>query len=119
MTFLKDASMFGDLCVGIGSDYSIEKYKGEKPVCPEAERLFMLQSVRYVSECWINSGEGPEDFIVDLEKRCVDILVVNEDQHTEKKETMCQELGIRYIILDRYTLPGLPVRSTTEYRKCK
>jgi cytidyltransferase-like protein len=43
VTFLKRAAEYGDLYVGMGSDYSIEKYKGKAPVCKEAERLFMVK----------------------------------------------------------------------------
>lgn len=117
ITFLKEASRFGNLFVGIGSDYSIEKYKGQKPVCSEEERLFMLRSIKYVTEAWVNTGEGPVDFKEDLQYTVPHIMVVNEDQHSKEKENICEDLGIKYVVLKRTTEPGLPVRSTTEYRK--
>lgn len=116
ITFLKEASKYGDLFVGIGSDYSVEKYKGRKPVCCEEERLFMVRAVRYVTEAWINTGEGPMDFVDDLNVTLPDILVVNEDQHSQEKQLICEELGIEYIILQRTQEPGLPPRSTTDLR---
>lgn len=116
ITFLKEASKYGELFVGIGSDYSVEKYKGRKPVCGEDERLFMVKSVRYVTDAWINTGEGPMDFVDDLNYTVPDILVVNEDQHSEEKKLLCEELGIEYIILQRTQEPGLPARSTTKLR---
>lgn len=117
VTFLKEAAKYGDLFVGIGSDYSIEKYKGKPPVCNEEERLFMVKAIRWVTEAWINTGEGPVDFMEDIEHTYPDILVVNEDQHTEEKAVLCEELGIEYIILQRTQEPGLPVRSTTDMRR--
>lgn len=117
ITFLKEAARYGSLLVGIGSDYSIEKYKGKKPVCGEDERLFMLKSLKYVTEAWVNTGEGPLDFSEDIKYILPDIMIVNEDQHSESKEDLCEDLGIKYIVLLRKTEPGLPVRSTTEYRK--
>ncbi len=117
VTFLKRAAEYGDLYVGIGSDYSIEKYKGKPPVCPVEERLFMLRELRCVKEAFINSGEGPYDFMNDLFDLKPDILIVNQDQDMTKKRDFCRINGIKYIVLDRTQEPGLPARSTTELRK--
>lgn len=117
ITFLKNASMFGELFVGIGSDYSIEKYKGQKPVCNEKERLFMLQSIKYVTDCFINSGEGSLDFIEDIKKLNPDIHICNEEQASKERELICKDLGIEYVVLKRDTIEGLPIRSTTNMRK--
>jgi cytidyltransferase-like protein len=116
ITFLKEAAKYGELFVGLGSDYSIEKYKGKKPVCNEEERLIMVRAIRYVSEAWINSGEGQFDYAEDLEHTIPDILIVNEEQASEEKELLCQELGIAYYVLQRTQEPGLPQRSTTKLR---
>ena len=116
VTFLKIAARYGEVFVGIGSDYSIEKYKGKKPVCEEDERLFMVKSIRYVTEAWINSGEGPLDFEADLEHTAPDIFIWNEEQDDWHKQMICDRLGIEYIILQRTQEPGLPERSTTKYR---
>lgn len=120
VTFLKRASEYGTLFVGIGSDYSIKKYKGHSPICKEAERLFMLNAIRYVEEATVNSGEGPFDFEEELIHFGIDCLIVNDDQHSEEKELFCQELGIQYLILPRTQESGLPARSTTQLRtECK
>lgn len=117
ITFMKRASEYGDLYVGIGSDFSIEKYKGKKPVCPQEERLFMVKAVRYVKDAFINSGEGPVDFISEVLSLKPKYMVVNEDQHSEYKETLCGLHGIKYIVLKRTQELGLPARSTTKYRE--
>lgn len=120
VTFFKEASRYGELYVGIGSDYSIEKYKGHKPICNQEERLFMVRSIRYVKEAYINDGEGQLDFALNDDFIAADIFICNEDQHSEQKENICFDLGIKYIVLERKTLPGLPVRSTTQLRElCK
>ena len=114
--FLKVASEYGELYVGTGSDYSIEKYKGEKPVCTEDERLFMLNAIKYVHQAFINSGEGPMDFIDDITELKPDIFICNEDQDMPAKRELCNKLGITYIVLKRTPEPGLPVRTTTNYK---
>ena len=117
ITFLMKAAEYGDVFVGIGSDYSISKYKGKGPVCTQSERLFMVHSIRYVKDVWINSGEGPLDFIDDLEHIKPDIHICNEEQHSEERKRICEELDIEYIVLKRDTIKGLPQRSTTKYRQ--
>jgi len=117
IAFLKEASKYGELFVGIGSDYSIEKYKGKSPVCNQDERLFMVKAIRYVSDAKINIGEGPVDFILTMLDFHADTLIVNEDQSSDVKEKLCWESGFKYLVLKRIPEKGLPIRSTTEYRK--
>ena len=54
--FFKQASQFGDLYVGIGSDATYLKYKHRKPMFPQEERLFMVSNIRFVKEAYINEG---------------------------------------------------------------
>jgi cytidyltransferase-like protein len=116
VAFFKTAARHGDLCVGIGSDYSIRKYKHE-PFCTQEERLFMVKAIRYVSHAWINTGEGPFDFKKDLAQKRISKVIINEDQHDEEKESWCWDLGIEYIVLPRIPEPGLPERHSTDFRK--
>lgn len=119
VTFFKRAAEYGDLYVGIGNDASIEKFKGKKPVCNQDERLFMVESIKYVKGCWINEGEGQLDFIDDLIDNdfIPDIMIVNEDQDIPAKQHFCKKYGIEYIVLKRTQEPGLPARSTTKLRQ--
>ena len=48
--FFQQASRFGDLYVGIGSDATYMEYKHRKPMFPQEERLFMVQNVKAVKE---------------------------------------------------------------------
>ena len=63
--FFRQASQYGDLYVGIGSDATILAYKNHKTLYPEQERLFMVKSIRYVKDACINQGTGVMDFIPD------------------------------------------------------
>ena len=116
VAFFKEASQYGDLYVGIGSDATIEDLKGRKTVNSEQERLYMVKAIRYVKDAWINSGSGIMDFEEELERFRPDIFVVNEDGHTPYKEAICKTLGIEYIVLNRIPDAGLPSRSSTAIR---
>ena len=115
--FFRQAAQFGDLYVGIGSDATILGYKHHKAVYSEQERLFMVKSIRYVKDAFINAGSGVMDFIPTVEALKPDILVVNEDGGSEQKRRFCEERGIQYIELRRLPQEGLAARSSAELKK--
>ena len=111
--FFRQASQYGDLYVGIGSDNTILYYKNHKTVYSEQERLFMVKSIRYVKEAYINAGSGILDFLPTLDIVKPDILVVNSDGGSEDKRRVCEERGIEYVVLERDPHEGLEARSST------
>ena len=116
VAFFKEASGYGDLYVGIGSDDTIDELKGRETINSEQERLYMVKSIRHVTDAWINSGSGILDFVDDLTKLKPNRYLVNEDGHSPTKEDLCKKLGIEYIVLKRIPESGLPERSTTKIR---
>ncbi len=117
--FFREAAQYGELYVGIGSDATILDYKHHKPVYSEQERLFMVKSIRYVKDAFINSGHGIMDFIPTVEVLKPDILVVNEDGSNDEKQRFCATHGITYIVLQRKPLEGLQARSSTDLKKSR
>lgn len=116
VAFFKEASQYGDLYVGIGSDATIFQLKARKTICSEAERLYMVKSIRYVKDAFINPGSGMMDFIETVELVKPDIFVVNEDGGSDVKRQFCAERGIEYVVLQREPEAGLEARSTTSLR---
>lgn len=117
--FFKEAAQYGDLYVGIGSDATILDYKHHKTVYSEQERLFMVKSIRYVKDAFINSGHGIMDFVPTVEALKPDVLVVNEDGSNEDKRRFCAEHGIEYVVLQRKPSEGLEARSSTDLKKSR
>ena len=115
--FFRQAAQYGDLYVGIGSDNTILHYKNHKTVYSEQERLFMVQSIKYVKQAYINQGDGILDFLPTLDIVKPDILVVNSDGGSEAKRKLCEERGMQYIVLERVPQQGLQARSSTELKK--
>ncbi len=116
VAFFKEASSYGDLYVGIGSDKTISELKGRSTINSEQERLYMVRSIKHVTDAWINKGSGIMDFEEDLRSFSPDMFIVNEDGHSPAKEEICKELNIEYKILKRVPETGLPARSTTSIR---
>lgn len=115
--FFRQASQYGDLYVGIGSDKTILHYKNHKTVYSEQERLFMVKSIRYVKDAYINAGSGILDFVPTLDIVKPDILVVNSDGGNEDKRRLCEERGMEYVVLERDPHEGLEARSSTALKK--
>ncbi len=116
VAFFKEASRYGDLYVGIGSDKTIEELKKRKTVYSERERLYMVKAIRYVTDAFINSGSGMLDFVDTMDSVKPDIFVVNSDGGSEQKRKLCAERGIEYVELQREPDAGLDARSTTSLR---
>ena len=116
VAFFREAAGLGDLYVGLGSDETIFKLKNRRTINNDAERLFMVESVRYVKKAWINAGSGLLDFEKEFRALKPDIFFVNEDGFTPDKQVLCDELKVELLVSKRTPANGLPQRSTTALR---
>lgn len=117
IAFLKEAAIYGDVYVGLGSDENVYNLKGRYPVNSQDERKYMLEALSCVKVCCVNTGWGIIDFENELMKVKPDIFIVNEDGHSPIKRELSDKYGIEYIVLKRIPHKGLPVRSTTALRQ--
>jgi len=117
VAFFEEASEYGDLYVGIGSDKTINSLKARKTVNSDAERLYMVKALKVVKDAWINKGGGLLDFLDEFKQLQPDIFFVNADGHTPDKENLCREMGIDYVVSKRIPHGNLPTRSTTALRQ--
>lgn len=113
IAFFKEASKYGKLFVGVGSDATIEDLKGRKTMNSEQERLYMVRSIRYVHKAFLNSGIGMLDFESEIKILRPDIFIVNEDGYSPLKQKVCDSLGTELKVLKRIPEAHLPVKSTT------
>ena len=114
--FFQQASQFGELYVGIGSDATYQEYKHRKPMFPQEERLFMVRNIKAVKEAYINEGHGVIDFLPTLDIVRPDVFVVNAEGGSEEKRRLCAERGIEYIELQRTPHEGLQARSSSSLK---
>ena len=115
--FFEEVSEFGDLYVVIGHDENLKLLKGEgHPLFQQDERRYWVQSIRFVKEALISSGNGWLDAEPEILKVKPDIYAVNEDGDKPEKRNFCLEHGIEYKVLKRQPKPGLPVRISSELR---
>jgi len=117
LRFFEEVSTYGDLYVVVGSDKNVHLLKGEgHPMFPEGERRYMVQSVRYVKQALISSGNGWTDAEPEIAQIRPDFYVVNEDGDVFEKRKFCEDREIDYVVLKRTPKEGLPRRQSTDLR---
>ena len=115
--FFEEVAELGDLYVVAGHDANIRLLKGEgHPMFPEAERRYMVQSIRYVTRALVSTGNGWLDAEPEIRIIKPDIYAVNEDGDKPEKRDFCEKHGIKYVVLKRTPKEGLTRRSSTDLR---
>lgn len=115
--FFEEVSELGDLYVVVGHDANIRVLKGPShPMFDERQRLYMVQSIRYVRQAMISTGSGWLDAEPEIQRIRPDIYAVNEDGDQPVKRQYCEENGIEYVVLKRLPRQGLPRRESTKLR---
>ncbi|MBA4383499.1 MAG: hypothetical protein C0410_02065 [Anaerolinea sp.] len=115
--FFEETSELGDLYVVVGHDQNLQLLKGEgHPLFPEYERLYMVQSIRFVKQALISTGHGWMDAEPEIDLIQPDLYVVNEDGDVPDKRKFCQERNLQYKVLKRAPKPGLAARQSTALR---
>ncbi len=115
--FFEEAAAYGELTVVVGHDANIRLLKGQgHPLLPQAERLYMVGSIRHVARALISTGSGWLDAEPEIAELRPDCYIVNADGDKGDKRAFCEAKGIEYIVLAREPKPGLPARSSTDLR---
>ena len=115
--FFEEVAQLGDLYVCVGHDANVRLLKGEgHPLFPEEERRYMAQSIRYVEQALVSTGEGWMDAAPEIARMKPDIYAVNEDGDKPEKRAFCEEHGLEYVVLRRAPKEGLPRRTSTDLR---
>jgi cytidyltransferase-like protein len=115
--FAEEAATYGDLYICLGSDANVRLLKGEgHPLLCEAERRYVVGSIKFVKQALITTGTGWVDADPEIRRLKPDIYVVNEDGDKGGKREYCEKMGLEYLVLKRAPAPGLPQRSSTDLR---
>jgi cytidyltransferase-like protein len=115
--FFEEVSGLGDLYVVVGSDANVRLLKGDgHPMFSQDERRYMVQSVRYVKQALISTGQGWMDAEPEIAMIKPDMYAVNEDGDKPEKREFCQAHDIQYVVLKRTPKEGLPRRQSTDLR---
>jgi cytidyltransferase-like protein len=117
VAFFKTAAHYGKLYVAVGTDSNLLLLKGKAPYYSQEERVFMVNSIRYVEKAFLATGSGMLDFEPDMERIKPDVFIVNSDGHTVEKEALCRKFGVEYKVLERIPEKGLPQRASSSIKR--
>lgn len=109
--FLEEASKLGSLHVLLWSDETIQQLEGKPPKFPQAERMYLLQALRYVNELTLVTGPIERDAIPQIDAIQPDVWVVDERGDTSHKRMYCATHGIVYSIVEEGMLRRFPAAS--------
>ena len=114
--FLEEASKPGNLHVLLWSDETAEALEGKAPVCPQEERLYLVQAIRYVAQVTLISGQVERDGIPRFNELRPEMWVVDEGSDCAEKRAYCASRGVAYRVVKDGDLEGFPA---VELGACK
>jgi len=106
--FLEEAAKLGDLTVLLWPDRAIQRITGQPPKFPEAERLYFLNAVRYVSAVRLVNDPVQPDFLPDVPGFRPDIWAVGDCRANAAKQAHAAARGIEYCVLGGDQMQGFP-----------
>jgi len=108
LRFLEEAAKLGELTVLLWRDRAIEEVTGQPPKFPEAERLYFLNAIRYVTDVQLVDGPLDPDALPDVPRLRPDVWVVGDCRANTAKVACAHARGIEYVVLSAEQLTGFP-----------
>ena len=118
LQLIKKAAEIGELYVIIARDYSVEKFKGQKPIMPEEQRMELIRNIKGVKH--VELGSDKEEWLIRIVDIKPDLFLLGPnqwgDEESYEKET--KQLGAPTIFR---RLPHLdikfPLNSSTKIKE--
>jgi cytidyltransferase-like protein len=107
--FLQEASRLGELSVLLWTDEVFQRFHGHKPRFPIAERLYILQSIRYVDHVTQADSLKDENILPVEEQLRPLIWAVSPAEENEHKRKFCTANHIEYRVIHKQDTQGFPV----------
>ena len=101
---LQEAARFGPLYVFLWSDKFIHSITGKEPKFPESERLYFLESIRFVHKVFVvNNGD-----LSPIKDVSPSAWAAHENEDTSDIRTFCEKEKIELQILKKTDIEGFP-----------
>jgi cytidyltransferase-like protein len=116
LRFLEEAARLGEVTALVWSDDVTLKRRGRLPKFPQAERLYFLQAIRFVSRVRLVSRPFDEDALPGISGFKPDVWAVNESLDRAKKKEFCKTRGLKYRVIPDRKLAGFPAPRSKSVR---
>jgi len=107
--FLQEAARSGELHVLLWSDEVIQDLAGGVPNYPLRERIYVLQSIRYVAAITVVTSLTEPDALPHVEELYPDMWIVDEHSDNLRKRAYCDAHGLEYRVVKEQDLQGFPL----------
>jgi len=108
LRFLEEASGLGELTVLLWPDAVVRELTGQPPKFPEAERLYFLNAVRYVSRVLLAGKPANPDSLPETPDLRSDVWVVDKSQSNPDKQANAMARGLEYRVISNEQTKGFP-----------
>lgn len=115
---IRQAASIGEVYVIIARDSSVEKFKGQKPIMPENQRLEIMRNIKGVTH--VELGSDTEDWLMRIVEIKPDLFLLGPNQwgDADQYEEDTRKLGVHTIFR---RLPELdtefPLNSSTKIKE--
>ena len=107
--FLEEASKLGPVHVLLWGDDTLRFLNGKDPGFPATERLYLVESLRYVDKVTLVRGPVDPDALPPVGDLNARTWVVDEEHDTAAKRAHASSQALSYIVVKRDDLKGFPV----------
>jgi len=107
--FLEESARLGNVHVLLWSDDTVRSMGGKPPKFSQAERQYLVESIRYVEKVTLVRGRLDPNALLQLDATKTDILVVNGKDDAVAKRAFCKSRGLEYRVLTSEDLAGFSV----------
>jgi len=105
---LHEASRLGPVHVYLWDDATVKKHTGAAPKFPVEERLYYLESVRYVQEVTVVRNLADADALPEGATEAAKFWVVCTGDDTAGKQAFCRDRGLSYQVFGESELAAFP-----------
>lgn len=107
--FLEEAAKLGSVHVALWSDKAVQVQAGAPPKFPERERLYLLQSLRFVDRVTLVKDPIESDAMRHFDGARPDLWIVPEEDDNPTKRAFAQAQGIAYRVIEDRQLSGFAI----------
>ena len=107
--FLEEASKFGNVHVALWSDETCQANEGRPPKFPQQERLYLLQTLRFVENVTLVGGISDSNTLREANGIKPDLWVFEPENDPARKRMNIEDLRAPYHIISDADLRGLHV----------
>src|SRR5437868_593015 len=106
--FLEESSRLGNLTVLLWNDAAVRRLTGAPPKFPEAERQYLLQSIRFVSQVKLTDAAAGPHALSGVDLAGAQLWAVEPSQDHVDKKTFCVANQLEYRAFAPADLKGFP-----------